>query len=410
MERILRAFFMGSPLGSLALASLIGCSTSGIQIIENDEHPFPAPILATFSTLAYTPKSPNFQKSLTRFDIKLREFRQSLPLWYWEAPQAKTLFVLLPGFGSSPDSPTLQAAAEALWLQGFSVLSLPSTTHSLFARAASKSRRPGHLPRDLAELNKAISTSLKILKEQHPDSVPEKLALAGLSYGALQTVLWSTLDPNSAFGKNQKEVLNFRAFVAMSPPIDLAYALGYLDSKFSMGEKRFLDSQGQLANSLAQKVQMVESRQLLIPEILGAFHNDELEFLLAWDFRNSLIKAVLWPNPDPRSLDFAQYINKVLLPSLKSKDPVAEWNQGNSTLQNFNSESQQVSPSLLIFHTLNDILVREDEVIRLKAVTKRHMQLYRNGGHLGYVWSERFRRDLTESLKSLRDSEQEDSF
>jgi predicted alpha/beta-fold hydrolase len=256
-------FLVGLTLG------LGACAHQNHPIVENDEHPFSGPVMATFSSLAYTPKSPAFTQALSRIDVTLEGFRLPLPLWYWEAPNAKTLFVLLPGFGSSPDSLTVQATAEALWLQGFSVLSLPSNTNALFAQAASSARRPGHLPRDLKELHRALRSSLKVLRSHHKNPIPERLALAGLSYGALQTVLWSSLanDENS-------ENLSFNAFVALSPPVDLSYALGYLDSKFEEGKTLYLDSEGKLLPRMAQKIADAEARRLFIPELLGAFHSE----------------------------------------------------------------------------------------------------------------------------------------
>jgi predicted alpha/beta-fold hydrolase len=381
-----------------ALFILGACSHHSATIIENDEHPFSDPVLATFSSLAYTPQSPFFKPSLTRFDVRLDGFRKALPLWYWEAPNAEVLFVLLPGFGSSPDSLIVQATAETLWLQGFSVLSIPSNTHALFAQAASVDRRPGYLPRDLRELHIALDSSLKVLQKTHKNPLPKRLALAGLSYGALQTILWSQLAQNE-----KGEKIPFEAFVALNPPTDLSYALAYLDSKFVEGQNLYLDSSGQLQAPLAQKIKDVEARRLLVPEVLGAFQSHELEFLLAWDFRHSLIQATLWPSQDPRTLDFAKYIHTLLIPSIPSPNPLEKWRKSNSIIDHLNP----VPRSLLVFHSLDDTLVRKEDVLALKVVMNSQMQLYRYGGHLGYIGSERFRRDIAESLRSLRISERE---
>jgi predicted alpha/beta-fold hydrolase len=389
-------------IAAAAFALLTSCATGGDSVVENDEHPFPESMFATLSSLAYQARSPEFSKSLTVYRVGVKGFRKPLPVWYWKRPGAKVSFVLLSGYGGSPESNIVQAIAEHLWESGFSVLSLPSSTHAEFAQAASSKRLPGHIPRDLLELGAALDDVRARLATREPQLLTTRWALAGLSYGALPTL-------QEALAPSPHSQFQFEAFVAFNPPVRLSYSMTRLDESFARGAPLHLQADGQLDTELASKIRAAEGRELYWSETLAAFGQEELEFLLAWDFRKSLLKAIAWPQADPRSLSFTNYIKRELLPSLSPPTDLDAW----SLLQDLRTRSNEAAPrsyprSVLVFHSLNDPLCTEDDLLWLKTHMGAQMQLYRQGGHLGYVWSDRFRSDLRSSLRPLLDSGQEE--
>jgi|GEM_PF-3403868 len=381
---------------SLTLVTLVAsCASFDTPIVENDEHPFPEAMFATVSSLAYQARSPAFTSSLVHYRVGVKGFRRPLPVWYWKRPGAKLTFVLLSGYGGTPDSSVFQAIAENFWDQGFSVLGLPSSTHPDFSQAASSKRLPGHLPRDLKELGEALDDVRERLGGREPDLATTRWALAGISYGALQTLQESlAATPHSS--------LRFEAYVAFNPPLRLSYAMSRLDESFERGAPQHLTPTGSLVPSMASKIHAAQTRQLYWSETLAAFSQEELEFLLAWDFRKSLLRAISWTSQDPRSLSFGNYLQTQLLPSLNPPLTLDQW----SALQDLKDprnplESTPYPPSVLVFHSLNDPLSTAEDIGWLKQRLGSQMQLYRQGGHLGYVWSERFRSDLRASLSPL---------
>jgi predicted alpha/beta-fold hydrolase len=389
-------------ISTATLSLVAACASGGGSVVENDEHPFPESMFATLSSLAYQARSPEFSKSLTVYRVGVKGFRKPLPVWFWKRPGAKMSFVLLSGYGGSPDSNIVQALAEHLWESGFSVLSLPSSTHADFSQAASTKRLPGHIPRDLQELGASLDELRARLSELEPELLSSRWALAGLSYGALQTL-------QEALASTPHSNFKFEAFVAFNPPVRLSYSMSRLDQSFEQGAPLHLRADGELDAVLAEKIRAAEARQLYWSETLAAFGQEELEFLLAWDFRKSLLKAIAWPQPDPRSLSFTNYIQSQLLPSLSPPTDLAAW----SRLQDLRRADGDATPklyprSVLVFHSLNDPLCTEEDLLWLKGRLGQQMQLYRQGGHLGYVWSDRFRSDLRTSLKPLVDSGQEE--
>ncbi|MEO5667424.1 MAG: hypothetical protein ABIR96_05135 [Bdellovibrionota bacterium] len=387
----LRKIFTG-----LVLVVFTACSTGGTQVVENDEHPFPEAMFATLSSLAYPSRSPAFMQALTVYRVKVKRFGRPLPVWFWKRPAAKLTFVLLSGYGGSSDSNVLQAIAEQLWELGFSVLSLPSSTHPDFSQAASATRLPGHLPRDLNELGGALDDVKAILSaEKEPQLRESRWALAGISYGALQTL-------QEALSDSPHSHLNFEAFVAFNPPTRLSYAMARLDQSFNQGAPLYLQPSGALVTSMQSKIEAAQNRRLYWSETLAAFSQDELEFLLAWDFRKSLLKAISWKSTDPRSLSFETYLRQQLLPSINPPLSFEQW-AALQDLRNPNNpvESKTYPHSVLVFHSLNDPLCTPGDIMWLKERLGDQMQLYRQGGHLGYVWSERFGSDLRASLVPL---------
>lgn len=386
-----RNLFAAAALGLVA-----ACASTDLRIVENDEHPFPESMFATLSGMAFPSRTPEFKQSLKIFKVAVKGFRRSLPVWYWKRVDAKMTFVLLSGYGGSPDSNVLQAIAELLWEQGFSVLSVPSSTHPDFSQAASAKRLPGHSPRDLAELGAALDDVRAILSQRQPELLTTRWALAGLSYGALQTL-------HEALGAKPSSKLNFEAFIAFNPPVRLSYAMQRLDESFESGADTYLLPNGQLDAAMSSKVQAAQNQKLYWSETLAAFNQDELEFLLAWEFRKSLLLAISWPNPNPRSLSFGTYLQTQLFASLTPPLNLQQWSELQDLRLSENVDDlRKYSRSVLVFHSLNDPLCAESDVLWLKTKLGPQMQLYRQGGHLGYVWSQRFRSDLKTSLAPLR--------
>jgi hypothetical protein len=382
----------------VAVFVLLGACAHSTHVVENDEHPFPEAMFATVSSLAYQARDPEFSNSLRVYRVRTREFRNALPVWYWKRPDSQLTFVFLAGYGGNPESTVFQAIAEQLWSAGFSVLGLPSSTHDAFALAASGQRLPGHMPRDLVELGTALDQVRDALTTLDPTLKHTRWALAGISYGALQTLQEAqSLRPHST--------LNFDAFLAFNPPVRLSYAMDRLDSSFAKGATRLLSPKGELDARLASKIAAASEGRLYWSETLAAFTQDELEFLLAWDFRKALLKAISWPQEDPQSLSFSDYIRTVLLPSLSPQVRYEDWSEFHDLRYPENAtQSRPYRRSVLVFHSLNDPLSEAGDLHWLKHKLGPQMQLYRHGGHLGYVWSERFRRDLHQSLLPLHGS------
>jgi hypothetical protein len=389
-----RYFIAATALGLVAACA----STETPRIVENDEHPFPEAMFATLSSLAFPSKDPDFAKALTLYKVRVKGYARPLPVWYWKRPNSKMTFVMLSGYGGEPKSGVLQGVAELLWQQGFSILSIPSSTHPDFSLAASDKRLPGHMPRDLRELGPTLDEVRRLLAPREPQLLTTRWALGGISYGALQTLV-------EALSPVRHSQINFEAFVAFNPPVKLSYAMDRLDESFARGAPRYLQADGRLVPDLQQKIRATESRQIYVSEILAAFSQEELEFLMAWDFRLSLLKAIAWPHANPTSLSFHQYLDQQLLPSLAPPLNEEQWKLQQDLRNTQGSFETRAWPrSILVYHSLNDPLCDPNDLLWLKERLGPQMQLYRHGGHLGYVWSSRFRADLAESLRPLLES------
>ncbi|NCN42251.1 alpha/beta hydrolase [bacterium] len=382
--------------GSLALSSILGSCTSlnqmgdhspshQITIIENDEVPIFDPFFATAALLGLELANKEFVKSKKLFDAKFQKKTLRVSLWTQRDKEAP-LFIVLPGFGGDASSKVARSAAYHLWKQGFQVIMFASTTHIEAKNYILEGQMPGNVPYDN---QKWLSHTQKVLEQIGFQN--RKIHLLGLSWGALQVLNLSlTQDQIAASG------LNVETFVALNPPLNLSYALAQLDQSIERNQKRYAP-QFKLHPALIGKINAANSTQLNLAEKLNVFEKDEVEFLLAWNFRNSLRFLVQAPFNE-ENLNFKNYLLSPWGLGLRDKEHLLAWQQSHDMTK---VDSQKWPANLLVYHSLDDYLNSKDSILDLKSVLGPKMLLYRHGGHLGYFSGSRFWGDLERSLAPL---------
>lgn len=382
---------------------LFSCSTpqstaQNVSIIENDEVPLLDPFFATAQLMGHSAKDAEFLGRQKVLEITSPNRLAKIRVHYWENLNSNDLFVLLPGFGGTPSNSSLvKGMALQLWRQGFGVLALPSTTNVAGQAYFLDRESPGNIVKTEGALLNDIED---IVHKVKPNAY--QVHLAGISWGAMQTLRLSKLIHQSELHSKpassaKRAPLSWGIFVAIAPPVDLSYSFTRLDQMYRDGRQLY-EYQGQPHPKLLQKMSASADSSLNLAERLDLFDSSEVKFLLAYSFYESL-RQITPPLGRPR-VSFEQYIKAPWGLRLTTPQAFEQWKANVHLLQTIQSPHFPTG-RCLVFHSVDDFINQPGSSEKLKELLGPQMILYRRGGHLGFMNSKRFERDLARSLRPL---------
>jgi hypothetical protein len=319
------------------------------------------------------------------------------------------MIFLIPGMGGiSFNGPTLYLA-EIAFQQGFSVITLPSTTHWTFALAASASGRTGYLPEDSKDMYQLMNViRAALVKKYHIK--PKLWGLLGYSYGSLDGAFVLQQDLHS-------RLYNFDFLLMINPPLNRAVAIGKLDQYFAYGDqwtpgyRRSLLGFAQGRSSEIDKGQRRINTYRLLEE---AFPLEEpvLAWLMAYEIRRGLLNTAfvgdLLEDRGTHSADEAfkgsigKYLQERVYRAKTADSASSEMEQASELSAVLTDNVKELAPKkIILFHSTNDYFsFPESEAMLKQAVFETH--LYDFGGHMGLISDESLIRDLQLSLAKLK--------
>ncbi len=321
-------------------------------------------------------------------------------------PNAPLVFIS-PGTGGTASSPTTLFVAEQVASQGFSVVTLPSTTHMSFALAASYKGRVGYLPYDGRDLYRLISVIRnKLMRKQ--DINPRAYGLVGYSYGGLDVAFLALEDQVNQFFK-------FKFVTMINPPLDREKAIQKVDSYVAYAKEFPREKQASLLSFVTGRFLDVTNgnRPFVTPmDWQSAFplKEEALAWIMGKGFRDSLLDSAFVGDiingenynkymTMPTTIE--EYINqKVLSPIAQRRhSTVSDLHRESQVLwavQKIKERSQKTNllPRFYLFHSSNDFLTFPEgqQIWSSVPFSKR---IYESGGHMGDL-------ALPEFLKNFR--------
>lgn len=311
-------------------------------------------------------------------------------------PNAPTVF-LIPGLGGIAVNGTTLYLAEMIYHQGYSVITLPSSTHWSFALAASKTGKTGNLINDSKDMYKLMSV-IKMTLERNYELKPKKWGLVGYSYGGLDTAF--------ALGQDLRlKTFGFDFLVMINPPLNRAEAIHKIDQYYAQGDQWSQTHRQTLVDFVTGRTaeitkgkRSVDTYEKLVDAF--PFSETELSWLMAAEFRRAILNSA--------------YVGKVLAGNRPSSietafsgklaDYLADTLNPSSEL--FTVLEQQKTPHLhdkkiVLFHSANDFLSFPEGTSAMSQLTME-TRLYPFGGHMGSINHPSFIKDFTSTLQKLQ--------
>lgn len=327
-------------------------------------------------------------------------------------PSAPVLIVA-PGMGGEAGGNTTLYISELAYRNGYTVITLTSSTHWSFALAVSSSGRAGHLPADSKDLYQAIKV-IKTRLEKKFQITPSAWSLLGTSYGAL--------DSSFLFAQDLDEkVFQFQSLILINPPLSRSTATSKSDQYFEQGQQWTAEKQKFLQFDFFHRSQLIKlhfGSLKTYEDLESTFPMTEIElsWLLGKSFRdivlNSAYVSNLLSNIETSSYEeaFQGSITNYIRESLYKKYYDAQTEDDYLKLEQQSSLSYALSKNnseilntkkVVLFHSTNDYLsFPEHHSVLDELNVEKH--IYPFGGHVGMIVDDAIVKDLESTLLRLK--------
>lgn len=413
---------------SFVVSLLLVMLACGTPALANDEGDFwPAAGLADSAALRATIVGPPPDR-LAPLDSKvpLRELEididgvDSVPDVYWfnrrlrvyfsPQPDAAPLAVVIAGTGGGANTAKLTLLRQALYGDGYHVLTLPSPTFPGFIAAASSTGVVGDLQQDGQDLHRAVSQIVRALEARHAFT---EVVTLGYSLGGANAAMLKAIDDESGD-------LGIRRAVMINPPVSLFSSIRRLDRllALSIGDdpnafNRFYhDIYTEMARYYAVSDSISVDQGFLLEAASHLLESDRnLAAGIALSFRMSLVDVffagdlysgsgvAVDPDNPPRRGDslgeifgqlrtqtFSTYFDRVFAPFYLERRPGATHESliADNHLELI-GERLRNNPDYYAQTNADELILDKTELDWLREVFGTRLVVYDNGGHLGSV-------------------------
>lgn len=326
------------------------------------------------------------------------------------------MIIVIPGIGGLANSSSALYSAEMAYNLGYSIITLPSTTHWSFALAASATGRTGHMPADAKDLYQVIK-AIKVKLEESHSIHPSQWGLIGASYGTLDSSFLMAQDLN-------EKVFNFQFLIVINPPLNRTLATTKVDEYYAYGKQWPDRKKSNLERFMVQRI--LSATRGINPidtyqELEHAFpvEEKELAWLMAKLFRSVVLNSAgignlveQSQNPSSTSPGASQstlitdYLREKLYKkhygAQKEVDFLKLENESNLSYALSKNNSELVrTKKIILFHSTNDYLSFPEgqDILNQLSVEK---YVYPYGGHLGILSDEIVLQQMKDVLMRLK--------
>jgi hypothetical protein len=329
------------------------------------------------------------------------------------------------GTGAGHNTSSMKVLEKAFYQAGFHVISLPSPTHANFIVTASSTGVPGRVEDDAADLYRVMALAYQHVKDRIDVS---EFYLTGYSLGGMQAAFVSHLD-------EERKAFNFAKVLLINPPVSLHNSIQVLDHMLTDnipgGNDGIDDYIERTLNSFIEVYKAHEFTNFGEDFIYRAYttqepDKEELAAVVGLSFRffssNMAFTSDVMSQSGyvvPRSMElttstsltkhfkvslqlsFEDYLNELLYPYFKDKDPTL-------TREKLIEEGslRQIEGYLIrarkigLMTNEDDIILAPGEIDYLKNVFGERARIFPTGGHFGNLPQRHVISSITKFFKS----------
>lgn len=322
-----------------------------------------------------------------------------LPYDCYLQPIRSPVAFVVPGFGGHRQSGQVIGLVELLYRGGYAVVVISSPTHVEFMRNAASLTVPGFLPEDSRDVRAALESVGRDFDRRYGGRVHRRV-LVGTSLGGACVL-------SIAAAAGTPDALDFDAYLAIHPPVQLRHAAEILDACYNTPLSHPPEQRDDRVAAVLQKAISLEIPRRRTGTTGGPLDPDEARFLIGLYYRLAL-HDVIWVSQErldmgvlkterrpmqraPASqeiLDFSimEYAYAFLLPQMLKRDvgvQSADDLFARSDLRFLETQLRQ-QPDARVVCNANDILLSAEDVAWLRGVFGAdRLIVHADGGHMG---------------------------
>lgn len=300
------------------------------------------------------------------------------------------LVIIYPSIGEGSNAHHSIIFAKLFYDLGYSVVIQGSHFHWEFVKSMPKGYCPGIPDNDAEYIRLVTSKIMDSLCAKYGCEFKEKVVV-GTSFGAMATLFVANKESNN-------NTLGIDKFIAISPPIELVYALEQLDKNGEEFDKNSEDVKHKTAITAAkilQLTQLKENSDFKIDNL--PFSDEEGKLITTFILRQKLsdliftIENIAKGNKTDiyqtiNNMSYRDYAEKYLLKNGMLTLDDLRYETGLYSLANYLKNNDNYK----IYHSLDDYFTNEEQIARLKTLTGKHLVCINCGAHLGFLYRNEF--------------------
>ncbi|HXV36759.1 MAG TPA: MlaA family lipoprotein, partial [Myxococcota bacterium] len=349
-------------------------------------------------------------------EVKIPSTGRKLGYTIWLREKRAPLVYFIPGVGGHRRGDSALGAAEAIYRNGFSVVTISNPLNYEFIAAASSVAFPGFAPVDAHDAHVALDAVDRDVRRRFEGRFTDERHLMGISLGALHTLFIA-----AAEGQGDEKLIAFDKYVALNSPVDFEYAIVQLDSFYNAPLAYPEAERDERIAAILKKVLDLAEGQLE-PGAELPFTRLESEFLIGLSFRTILSNVIYqttrrtptgvlktrggrWRRAMAyREIDqfsFIEYMYAFVLPYFAEQRADVSDDEGGARrlfeLSNLRSVGDAIAsnPKVFFVSNRNDFLLRSQDIAWVSALLGDRVYFFERGGHLGNL----HREDIREAIR-----------
>ena len=343
----------------------------------------------------------SFAKRIKSDEINIEEGRDNYKFYYiLQKNNDAPLMILYPSVGENANTHHSIVFAKMFYDEGFSVAMIGNHFQWQFVKSMPKNYCPGIPQQDVIFVRNVTQRVLNNLEEKNKQPFSKKILL-GTSFGAFSALF-------VADKENEENILNIDKYIAVSPPIELVYALRELDKYSEIFSQNPNEIKEKTAIAVAKILQLSKQKDKLGKEIdVLPFSEEEGKMITAFLLRQKLSDLIYTVEgvccnkktniyDTINNLSFKDYAMKYLI-----KEPSKNLND-----INFQTSLYSISNYLAnnnnykIYHSIDDYFTNKEQIQNLKNIAKSNFICLNCGSHLGFLYRDEFIKHLKNEVKN----------
>ena len=338
----------------------------------------------------------SFAKRIKTASISIDDTREPYKYRYiLQKDKTAPLVIMYPSIGEGSNAHHSVIFAKMFYDAGYSVIIQGSHFHWEFVKSMPKGYCPGIPSQDADYIKLVTSKIMESICAKYGCDFREKVVV-GTSFGAMATLF-------VAEKESKNNTLGVNKFIAISPPIELVYALEQLDKnseEFDKNSPKVKHKTAITAAKILQLSQLKENSDFKIDTL--PFTDEESKLITTFILRQKLSDLIFTIENIAKNtktnfyqtvnnMSYRDYAEKYLLKNgMLTLDDI-KYETGLYSLADYLTHADNYR----IYQSFDDYFINKDQLVRLKTLAGKHLVCLNCGAHLGFL----YRKEFIEALK-----------
>jgi len=309
------------------------------------------------------------------------------------------LAIIYPSIGEGIQSHHSVVMAKLFYDEGYSVVIQGSHFQWEFVKSMPDGYHHGLPVKDAEYLHDVTSKIVEKLENKYECKFPQKTVL-GTSFGAMMTLFLADKE-------SKENTLNITKYISICPPIDLMYAMEQVDKNGEEWNKNPDDLKNRVASTASKVIQLADMKDEQKDFQIGKlpFTEEEGKLITGFIMHQKLSDLIFTIEKTPKNkvtgiyetlnnMNYRDYMEKYILGNEYNTIDDLKYDTSLLSLASF----LQNSSNYKIYHSVDDYLVNQTQLKKLKICSGKKTTLLSNGAHLGFMYTPEFLEDLKKEI------------